>query len=289
MSNKILVTGGAGFIGSHLCEKLAEDLSNKIYSFDNYSTGSKTNHIKGVHYINGHTKDINNLIDFKVDIIFHLGEYSRVEQSFDDLDTVYKSNVIGTFEVLKFCKNNSCRLIYAGSSTKFGDGGAGKNQSPYGWTKASNTELIKNFSNWYSLNYAIVYFYNAYGPREIRDGKYSTLIAKFCKQMAEDKPLTIVSPGNQVRNFTHVYDIISGLIIVGKNGFGDNYGIGNPQSYSVIQIAKIFGGKIKMLPERQGNRMSAQVHAEKTIELGWKPKYEIIDYVDQIRRNNWEL
>jgi UDP-glucose 4-epimerase len=288
MSNKVLVTGGAGFIGSHLCEKLAEDLSNEIYSLDNYSTGSETNHIKGVHYIKGHTKNINKLIDFKVDIIFHLGEYSRVEQSFHDLDTVHLSNVIGTFEVIKFCKNNLCRLIYAGSSTKFGDGGAGKNQSPYGWTKASNTELIKNFSDWYSLNYAIVYFYNAYGPREIRDGKYSTLVAKFCKQMAEGKPLTIVSPGNQIRNFTHVYDIVSGLIIVGKNGFGDNYGIGNPQAYSIIQIAKIFGGKIKMLPERQGNRMSARIHTEKTIELGWKPKHQITDYIDQIRRNNWE-
>lgn len=289
MSNKILVTGGAGFIGGHLCEKLAEDLSNEVYSLDNYSTGTELNHINGVHYIKGHTKDISTLIDFKVDILFHLGEYSRVEQSFDDLDRVYLSNVIGTFEVLKFCKNNSCRLIYAGSSTKFGDGGVGKNQSPYGWTKASNTELIHNFSNWYSLNYAIVYFYNAYGPREIRDGKYATLIAKFSKQMAEGRPLTIVSPGDQVRNFTHVYDIVSGIIIVGKNGFGDNYGIGNPKSYSVRQIAKMFGGKVEMLPERQGNRMSAEIHTDKTMKLGWEPKFDIIDYINKIRRNNWEI
>lgn len=289
MSKTILVTGGAGFIGSHLCEKLNEDSNNHIYSLDDYSTGSIKNHIPGVKYIKGHTKDITSLIDFKVDMIFHLGEYSRVEQSFYDLDVVHNSNVVGTFEVLKFCKNNLCRLIYAGSSTKFGDDGAGINQSPYGWTKASNTELIKNFSNWYSLDYAVVYFYNAYGPREIREGKYATLIAKFSKQMSEKKPLTLVSPGNQVRNFTHVYDIISGLIIVGKDGHGDNYGIGNSKSFSVKEIAEMFGGAIEMLPERPGNRMSAKLHTEKIVALGWKPKYQIIDYIDEIRKNNWKI
>ena len=287
MFKNILVTGGAGFIGSHLCEKLVQDSSNQVHSLDDYSSGSTNNHISGVNYIKGHTKNINSLINFKVDIVFHLGEYSRVEQSFKDIDIVHTSNVNGTYQVLKYCLKNSCRLIYAGSSTKFGDNGAGKNQSPYGWTKAANTELIKNFANWYSLDYAIVYFYNANGPREIRDGKYATLIAKFSKQMFENKPLTVVSPGDQLRNFTHVYDIISGLIIVGKDGSGDNYGIGNPQSCSVKKIAEIFGGEIQMLPERPGNRMSAEVHTEKITALGWKPKYQIIDYINELRKKNW--
>ena len=287
MVNKILVTGGAGFIGSHLCEKLVEDSSNEVYSLDNYSTGTENNHIKGVHYIKGHTKEIYDLIDFHVDIIFHLGEYSRVEQSFDDIDIVWDSNKIGTFAILKFCREFSCRLIYAGSSTKFGDSGMGRNQSPYGWTKSSNTELTKNFGEWFGIDYAIVYFYNAYGPREIKNGKYATLIAKFSEKMLRGEDLTIVSPGSQKRNFTHVYDIISGLLLVGKLGHGDNYGIGHPDAYSVIEIAKLFDGKIKMLPERDGNRMTAEVITKKTEELNWKPKYDIKEYIESLKKNNW--
>ena len=287
MTNTILVTGGAGFIGSHLCEKLVEDPSNKVYSLDNYSTGSKDNHIKGVHYIKGHTKDIYNLVDFHVDIIFHLGEYSRVEQSFDDIDTVWDSNKNGTFAILKFCREFKCRLIYAGSSTKFGDSGTGRNQSPYGWTKATNTELTKNFGEWFGIDYAIVYFYNAYGPREIKNGKYATLIAKFCEKMNRNEDLTIVSPGSQKRNFTHVYDIVAGLLLVGQYGHGDNYGIGHPDAYSVIEIAELFDGNIKMLPERDGNRMTAEVVTKKTEELSWKPKYDIKDYIKSLKKNNW--
>ena len=287
VTNTILVTGGAGFIGSHLCEKLVEDPSNKVYSLDNYSTGSKDNHIKGVHYIKGHTKDIYNLVDFHVDIIFHLGEYSRVEQSFDDIDTVWDSNKNGTFAILKFCREFKCRLIYAGSSTKFGDSGTGRNQSPYGWTKATNTELTKNFGEWFGIDYAIVYFYNAYGPREIKNGKYATLIAKFCEKMNRNEDLTIVSPGSQKRNFTHVYDIVAGLLLVGQYGHGDNYGIGHPDAYSVIEIAELFDGNIKMLPERDGNRMTAEVVTKKTEELSWKPKYDIKDYIKSLKKNNW--
>tara|TARA_Y100000992_G_C21273277_1_gene498265 strand:+ start:296 stop:1165 length:870 start_codon:yes stop_codon:yes gene_type:complete len=289
MSNVILVTGGAGFIGSHLCERLSQDPNNIIFSLDDYSTGSKENHVKKVNYIKGHTKDIEKLIDFEVNTVFHLGEYSRVEQSFEDLDSVWTANKIGTFSVLKFCKENSCRLIYAGSSTKFGDNGNGKNQSPYGWTKASNTELIQNFDNWFGINYAIVYFYNAYGPREIRTGKYSTIIAKFSEQMRKGEQLTVVSPGTQERNFTHVSDIVSGLILVAKSGKGDNYGIGHAKSYNIIQIAEMFGGKIKMLPERKGNRMSAQVHTKKIIDLGWKPNNDIEDYIELLKKNNWDV
>lgn len=286
MTNKVLVTGGAGFIGSHLCEKLVEDPTNDVFSLDNYSTGSKDNHIKGVHYIEGHTKEIYDLIDFHVDIIFHLGEYSRVEQSFEDIDIVWDSNKNGTFAVLKFCREFECRLIYAGSSTKFGDGGMGRNQSPYGWTKSTNTELTINFGEWFGIDYAIVYFYNAYGPREIKNGKYATLIAKFSEKMLRDEDLTVVSPGSQKRNFTHVYDIVSGLLLVGKYGHGDNYGIGHPDAYSVIEIAKMFDGKIKMLPKRDGNRMTAEVVTKKTEELNWQPKHDIKEYIKSLKKNN---
>jgi len=287
MSN-ILVTGGAGFIGSHLCELLSKDSSNRIVSLDNYSTGSKSNHIMGVEYILGETKDINSLITFTPDIVYHLGEYSRVEQSFEDLETVWSSNKLGTFEVLQFCRKHACKIVYAGSSTKFGDGGLGRSQSPYGWTKASNTELVKNFGEWFDVPYAITYFYNAYGPREIRTGKYATLIALFAERMRKNEPLTVVSPGVQKRNFTHVIDIVSALKLVGEQGYGDDFGIGSSQAFSVFEIAKMYGGQIVILPQRRGNRMTADILTDKTQALGWTAKKNVTDWIDQLRLNSWE-
>lgn len=139
---EILVTGGAGFIGSHLCDKLAQENINNVFSLDNYSTGLKENHVDNVIYIEGEVENIEKLVNFKPDIIYHLGEYSRVEQSFDDIEKVWKSNKDGIFAVLQFCRKTKAKLVYAGSSTKFGDGGLGRSQSPYAWTKASNTELV---------------------------------------------------------------------------------------------------------------------------------------------------
>ncbi|NRP60349.1 NAD-dependent epimerase/dehydratase family protein [Marinobacterium sp. xm-d-564] len=284
----ILVTGGAGFIGSHLCEELAKNPENKVYSLDNYSTGSEANHVANVEYINGDTQDIQDHIKFSPDIVYHLGEYSRVEQSFDDIEKVWCFNKIGTFSVLQFCREHASKIVYAGSSTKFGDGGLGRRQSPYGWTKASNTELVENFGDWFNVPYSIVYFYNAYGPREIRNGKYATLIAIFAEKMKKGDKLTVVSPGEQKRNFTHVKDIVSGLILVGENGFGDEFGIGHPASFSVLDVAKIFGGEINMIPERRGNRMAADVVSDKTRALGWEPIHNLETYIDSLRSTGWE-
>ncbi|XDZ63094.1 NAD-dependent epimerase/dehydratase family protein [Alphaproteobacteria bacterium LSUCC0396] len=284
----ILVTGGAGFIGSHLCEQLSKDAYNRVVSLDNYSTGSEDNHVPNVEYIKGDTKDIHSLVIFSPDIVFHLGEYSRVEQSFDDIETVWDYNKSGTFEVLQFCRKHGSKIVYAGSSTKFGDGGLGRSQSPYGWTKASNTELVKNYGEWFGVRYAIVYFYNAYGPREIRTGKYATLIALFAEKMRKGEPLTVVSPGEQKRNFTHVNDIIRALILVGEKGYGDEFGIGCPESFSILDIARLFGGKIEMLPERRGNRMNADVIAEKTKALGWNAECSVADYIETLRAMSWD-
>ena len=286
---KILVTGGAGFIGSHLCECLSKDPLNRVVSLDNYSTGSKANHVADVEYIRGETKDIDSLITFSPDIIYHLGEYSRVEQSFEDIDKTWYSNKVGTFEVLQFCRKHDCKIVYAGSSTKFGDGGLGRSQSPYGWTKASNTELVENFGEWFSVPYAIVYFYNAYGPREIKTGKYATLVALFIEKMRKGEPLTVVSPGIQKRNFTHVDDIISGLVIIGDKGYGDEFGIGSQDSYSILDTAKMFGGPIEILPERQGNRMTAEVVTQKTQALGWNAQKSLVDWIELLRQNSWEI
>ena len=285
---KVLVTGGAGFIGSNLCEKLIQLENYDVFSLDNYSTGSTNNHVEGVNYIKGNTEDISMLIDFNPGMVFHLGEYSRVEQSFRDFEQVWQSNIKGTQSIVTFCKSRNSKLIYAGSSTKFGDGGLGRYQSPYGWTKATNTEFIKAYSSWYGLDHAIAYFYNAYGPREIKTGPYATLIAYFADRMKNNQALTVVTPGTQKRNFTYVDDIVSGLIIVGKKGSGDEYGIGHPDSFSILEVAQFFGGEIEMLPTRRGNRMDAQIVVNKTLDLGWKAKHSVAEYIESLRKNNWQ-
>jgi UDP-glucose 4-epimerase len=287
MKKKIVVTGGAGFVGSHLCERLAANDKFQVYSLDNYFTGTEDNHINNVTYIQGESKDIESLIDFSPDTIYHLGEYSRVEQSFDDIQQVWRYNKDGIFAVLQFCRKTGAKIVYAGSSTKFGDGGMGRSQSPYAWTKASNTELVENYGAWFNVPYAVTYFYNVYGKREISTGKYATLIALFTEKMKRNEVLTIVSPGSQKRNFTHIDDIIDGLILVGENGYGDEFGIGSPESFSIVDVAKLFGGEIEMLPERKGNRMMADVVTSKTEALGWQPQRNLEDYIEELRKNKW--
>lgn len=284
---KVLVTGGAGFVGSHLCEALVSQGNYEVYSLDNYFTGTKDNHIEGVNYIEGSTKDIDKLVTFEPQVIYHLGEYSRVEQSFDDIELVYEYNKLGTFSVLQFCRKVGAKLIYAGSSTKFGDGGLGRSQSPYAWTKASNTELVINYGNWFNIPFAIVYFYNVFGPREIKNGKYATLIALFKEKMRKGEELSVVLPGTQKRNFTHISDIIKGLVLVGENGYGDEFGIGSPYAHSIKDVAEMFGGKTNFLPERHGNRMSADVMTDKTVALGWAPSIDLESYISELKNKNW--
>lgn len=284
---KVVVTGGAGFIGSHLCEKLAGLPGYAVWSLDNYSSGSTDNHVEGVTYLNGDTRDIDQRIDFTPDLVFHLGEYSRTEQSFADVEKVLQFNQSGTQAVIEFCRQRGCKLVYAGSSTKFADAGSGPEQSPYAWTKAANTQLIQLYGKWYGLSYAIAYFYNAYGPREISSGPYATLIGLFTRHMRDGSELQVVHPGAQVRNFTHVRDIVEGVYLVGEHGQGDGYAVGSEESYSVLDIARMFGGPIKMLTPRPGNRMHASLNSEKTQALGWAPQYSVSQYIKQLRANDW--
>lgn len=283
----ILVTGGAGFIGSHLIEKIIQEKPAwKVYSLDNYFTGKVENHIVGATYINGNTMDIDKLIKFRPDIIFHLGEYSRVESSFDDVSTVFEFNKVGTFAVLEFCRKHTCKLLYAGSSTKFADGGMGRDQGPYAWAKATNTELVSNYGNWFGITYAITYFYNVYGGREINNGKYATLIALFKEKVKNGEPLTVVAPGTQLRNFTHVDDIVRGLILVGEKGEGDGYGLGAEDAFTVKEIAEMFGGEIVMLPERKGNRMLSQVDVVRARnEFGWRAERNIKEHIEEFLKS----
>src|SRR3989344_5428941 len=277
----ILVTGGAGFIGSHLCERLAGE-GNKVISLDNYFTGSRDNHVAGVEYREGHTKNIEQYVPETPDIIYHLGEYSRVEISLTEPAIVWDFNSAGTFGVLEFWRKRKRKLVYAGSSTKFGDGGLGRVQTPYAWTKASNTELVQNYERWYSLPYAITYFYNVYGPRERPANEYGTLIETFRRQRLAGQPLTVVSPGTQKRNFTHVDDIIDGLVLVGERGEGDEFGLGSPEAHSVLEVAQMFGGEITMLPERRGNRMDSTLDTAKARALGWTTRNGLRNYIASV-------
>jgi UDP-glucose 4-epimerase len=186
--------------------------------------------------------------------------------------------MVGTFAVADFCRTQGCKLVYAGSSTKFADDGEGRDQSPYAWMKAVNTELVKNYGEWYDLEYAIAYFYNVYGERE-RAGTYGTVIRIFDELRRAGKPLTVTSPGTQERNFTHVHDIVEGLVLVAEKGYGDNYGIGADTAYSILEVARLFGGEVVMTPERKGNRMHGSVDNAKLKELGWRPEHTLAKYI----------
>ncbi len=281
MSKLILVTGGAGFIGSNLTKRLIRD-GHSVISLDHYFTGSKENHVAGAEYREGHTKDIARLVPETPDLIFHLGEYSRVEKSLTEPALVWDLNTVGTFAVLEFWRTTGAKLVYAGSSTKFGDGGLGRDQSPYAWAKATNTELVQNYGTWYHLPYAITYFYNVYGPGE-RAGAYGTVIEIFKQKTLKGEPLIVNAPGTQKRNFTHVDDIVEGLVLVGEKGEGDDFGLGNKEAFSIHEVAEMFGAEIVMGPEVAGNRMDSTIDTTKSELLGWVCRKKLPEYIQSTR------
>jgi UDP-glucose 4-epimerase len=285
----ILVTGGAGFVGSHLIEKLVSE-GNRVVSLDNYFAGSRDNHIEGAEYVKGHTKDIEKLIKFKPDIVFHLGEYSRVAKAIEEPEVVWDLNMDGTFAVLEFWRKHKCKLVYAGSSTKSvgarEDGVMGRDLSPYTWTKAANSELVVNYGKWYGLNYAITYFYNVYGERERPVEEYGTVIETFRRRFLSGKPLEVRSPGTQTRAFTSVEDTVAGLLLVGEKGEGDNFGISAQETYSLLEVAEMFGGEIEMLPQTKTTRSSTVVDTAKIEKLGWKQEKRLEDYIKKMVKNN---
>lgn len=279
----VLVTGGAGFIGSHVCEALVKDPKNKVYSLDNYSTGSEKNHISGVTYIQGDTRDIEQLIDVTPDLLLHLGEYSRTSESFTEPEKTWHYNAEGTFCVLEFCRKRKVKkLLYAGSSTKQADGGDGRNQSPYAWTKAVNTELVQRYHDWFGVKFVTVYFYNVYGGREMRTGRYASLIGIFKRLTEEGKPLEVVSPGTQLRSFTHIDDIVRGILLAAEKGEGDGYCLGPKVMHTIKDVAELFGGKVVMVPEKPGDRKTVVIDLTKTEEqLGWKALVRLEDHIQE--------
>ena len=285
MKKTALVTGGAGFIGSNLCKKLLS-LDWNVISLDNYFTGKLENHIDGVKYIKGHTKDIEKLITEQVDIVYHLGEYSRVAESINEPGTIFDLNLTGTISVLEFCRIKKIKLVYAGSSTKYGkshDGNTeGSNLSPYTWAKAINTDLVQRYGDWYNLQYAIVYFYNVYGENEL-SGKYGTVIEIFKQKYLNNENLSVHLPGSQSRIYTNVHDTIDAIILVGEKGIGDGYGISAKESFGILEIAMMYtGAKIEMLNERSTSRIDSKVNSEKIEKLGWKQAHKLTEYIAEI-------
>ena len=262
MKNTIVVTGGAGFVGSNLIGLFLKKTNFKIISLDNYSTGLIKNHIKNkrVKYLKNDTKDISSALKIyknKINTIFHFGEFSRIYQSFLKMDECINSNSIGSHAVFNFCLVNKIKLIYSATSASIGNKGLDKNLSPYAFTKAKNLELLENLKKWFNFKYEIIYFYNVYGPNQIKVGDMATVIGIFEDQFKKKKPLTVVRPGTQTRRFTHIIDTVEACYTAWKKNKCCHYSISNRKSYSIIQVAKMFGRKIKLLSSRPGERYAS--------------------------------
>ncbi len=262
MKKFILVTGGAGFVGSNLIEYFLKNTNFNILSLDDYSSGYKKNHIKSkrVRYFKGDTTNINNIFNKynkKIHSIFHFGEFARIYQSFKDFNKCYDSNSIGSKAVFKFCLDNKIKLIYSATSASLGNLGKDKNLSPYAFTKSKNLELLENLKKWFKFKYEVIYFYNVYGPRQIKTGKMATVIGIFEDQFENKKALTVVKPGIQSRRFTHINDTIEVCHEAWKINKNRHYSISNKNSFTILEVARMFKTKIKFLKARKGERFAS--------------------------------
>jgi UDP-glucose 4-epimerase len=287
--NIIVITGGAGFVGSNLITLLLKKTKFKIISIDNYSTGKKKNHVKNkrVNYIKDNTKNINQILKKKVNkikTIFHFGEFSRIYQSFLNMNECISSNTIGSNEVFNFCLTNKIKLIYSATSASIGNQGSDKNLSPYAFTKAKNLELLENLKKWFNFKFEIIYFYNVYGPGQIKLGSMATVIGIFEDQFKKRIPLTVVRPGTQSRRFTHIFDTIEACYYAWKKNKCRHYSISYKKSYSITEVAKMFDSKIKFVPSRKGERYASALTSMNLSNKVHKlfGKINLKDYVSNI-------
>ena len=293
MKNIIVVTGGAGFVGSNLIKLLIKKTKFNIISIDNYSTGSKKNHLETnrVEYIVSNTKNISNILEKykkKINSLFHFGEFSRIYQSFNKMNECINSNSIGSHEVFNFCLSNKIKLIYSATSASIGNKGNDKNLSPYAFTKAKNLELLENLKRWYKFKFEIIYFYNVYGPQQISKGDMATVIGIFESQYKNKEQLTVVRPGTQSRRFTHIFDTIDACYYGWKKNKCRHYSISHKKSYTIVQVAKLFNSKIKFLSPRVGERYASALTSMNLSNKVHKifGKINLKDYVANIVKNS---
>ena len=293
MINKnILITGGAGFVGTNLIRYLLKKTSYKIISIDNYSSGQKKNHIKNIRvkYIKGDTRNISKLIKKpnQIKTVFHFGEFSRIYQSFLNMNECIESNSVGSNSIFNFCLKNKIKLIYSATSASLGNKGDDKNLSPYAFSKAKNLELLENLKNWFNFKYEIIYFYNVYGPNQICKGPMSTVIGIFEDHFKKNKALPVVKPGTQSRRFTHIDDTIKICYMAWKQNLCRHYSISNKKSYSIIDVAKFFDSKIKYLPKRAGERYASAITNKNLSNKIHKyfGKISLKKYIQDFTKNN---
>ena len=290
--DKIVFTGGAGFVGTNLIKLFLKKTSYKIISIDDYSSGSKKNHIKDkrIKYINGSSKNINKLINKPKEIksIFHFGEFARIYQSFLKMNQCIDSNTIGSNAVFNFCLKNNIKLIYSATSASLGNKGKDKNLSPYAFTKSKNLELLENLKKWFNFKYEVIYFYNVYGPHQICTGQMSTVIGIFEDHYKRGKTLPVVKPGSQTRRFTHIFDTVEVCYSAWKKNLCRHYSISSKKSYSILKVAKMFKTKIKFLPRRAGERYASALTNKNLSNQIFKyyGKISLKDYINDFLRNN---
>ena len=290
--DKIVITGGAGFVGTNLIKLFLKKTSYKIISIDDYSSGSKKNHIKDkrIKYIKGSSKNINKLINSPGEIksIFHFGEFARIYQSFLKMNQCIDSNTIGSNAVFNFCLKNNIKLIYSATSASLGNKGKDKNLSPYAFTKSKNLELLENLKKWFNFKYEVIYFYNVYGPHQICTGQMSTVIGIFEDHYKNGKALPVVKPGSQTRRFTHIFDTVEVCYSAWKKNLCRHYSISSKKSYSILKVAKMFKTKIKFLPRRAGERYASALTNKNLSNQIFKyyGKISLKDYINDFLRNN---